>query len=162
VGGERVHRRGAKMTVLARIVGGELALPDVHAVLAGGGQLVPPRKALLLQSAARRVLPLGLRRQAHAGPAAVGAGGAPGDGGRGGGPRARRGRSVGPRGGASRRPRPAATRASERRRASAGSRRAAGRRRRTTSRSAPRQSRGPWPLRTPRSGRWRRRGRRSR
>ncbi len=74
-----------------------------------GVELVAPGIALLLQAAARRVLPLGLGRQALAGPAAVGAA------------RrsrrradrvvhaARRCRSAGLRGGASRRRRPAAT-----------------------------------------------------
>ena len=133
---------------------GNVALEDVHAVLAAGLELGAPGEGLPREAAARRVLPLGLGGKAPAGPRAEGHGVVPrhvhdrvvraaGD-----------RRTAAPRGGASRLRRPAATRARGPPRASPGSRPGAAPRRRTTSRSARRRSRGRWPARTPRSARW--------
>jgi len=67
-----VHRRGAEVAVVQRVVAGELALPDVAAMPAARSQLVTPGEPCLLQPAAGGVLPLGLGRQPDARPGAVG------------------------------------------------------------------------------------------
>ncbi len=79
VGGVGADRRRPDPAVLPRVPHGELALPDVAAVLAVGSQRVAPRVAPALESAPGRALPLGLRRQPHAGPGAVGDGVVPRD-----------------------------------------------------------------------------------
>ena len=141
---------------------GNVALPDVAAVLAAGRELVAPREALLLQAAAGGVLPLGLGRQPRARPARS--------------RRARRsrrrarpgGRAAVDRGAGPLRPAQSAPSTCRHHgrlrhaRASAGSRRAGARRRRTTSRSARPRSRGRWPRRRRRTARWSPRARRSR
>src|SRR5262245_4473310 len=58
VGLEAAHRRGAEVPVGQRVAGGERALPDVHAVVAGGLELVAPGVDRPLQPAAGGVLPL--------------------------------------------------------------------------------------------------------
>ncbi len=76
---EAVDRARPEEPVLERVARGEVALPDVHAVLAPRLELVPPREERALDASASRVLPLGLARKPRAGPAAVRDGVVPGD-----------------------------------------------------------------------------------
>src|SRR5438874_1710287 len=58
--------RGAHETVLRRVVGRELALPDVAAPFAIRRDLIAPRVATLVEAAARGVFPLGSRSESVA------------------------------------------------------------------------------------------------
>jgi hypothetical protein len=60
VGRERIYRSRAEEAVLQGVVRRERALPDVTAPLAIGLEFIAPPVALVFQSAAGRVLPLGL------------------------------------------------------------------------------------------------------
>src|ERR1051325_844714 len=66
-----LDRRATDETILARVVFGELSLPPVGDRSAQGAQVVAPCISLAHQSSARRVLPLGLRRQTLARPKSV-------------------------------------------------------------------------------------------
>src|SRR4051812_28034681 len=71
VRGERTDRRGALEAIEAEVLPRELALPGVGPVPTLRRQFVPPRVDGALEATARRVLPLGLRRQLLARPRRV-------------------------------------------------------------------------------------------
>src|SRR4029453_15162566 len=71
VGRVRADRGGAVPPVIHRVGAGERPLPDVHAVLATGLELVAPRDRLLVAPPPGGVLPLGLGREPAAGPRAA-------------------------------------------------------------------------------------------
>ena len=137
---ERIDRRGPEVAVGQRVLGRELALPHVHAVLAIGLEVVAPRKELSFEPTARRELPFGLRRQPLAGTSRRTRSRRSTTRARPGGRRGRRSTTAALPGASSPRRTPVATRASARPRASPRSRRAASPRTRTTIRSARRRS----------------------
>src|SRR5690606_14180803 len=55
---EGIHRRGADIAVLARVVVREFALPDIHPVHSVRPELVAPGVAPAREPAARRIFPL--------------------------------------------------------------------------------------------------------
>ncbi len=136
VGRERVDRRRPEVAVLERVVDGELPLPDVAAVLAAGGQLVPPTGIASALSRHGPRIPTRHRWGAARPPSRSRRGRPSRRRAPQGGPCARRSRSRAPGGGASPRPRPAATRAPAPRRGSQENRPGGVRRTRTTSQSA--------------------------
>src|SRR5258708_3995247 len=76
---ERVHWRRSVKAVLARVLHGEGALPDVAAMLPVGDEFVAPGVAPAFEPAAGAALPLRFGRQPLPGPTGVGLGVPPGD-----------------------------------------------------------------------------------
>ena len=62
VWGKGIYRTGARIAILARVVIGEFALPDVAAMFSVRPQFVAPGIKLLFQATARGIFPLGFRR----------------------------------------------------------------------------------------------------
>src|SRR5262249_30712753 len=79
VGRIRGHGRGSTITVALTVADRKPALPDVRLPLAPGFQFVAPAVRLPIDFPTGRKFPLGLSRQALAGPIAVGFGVVPGD-----------------------------------------------------------------------------------
>ncbi len=79
IGRESLNRAGALVPIVAGIVVGEIALPDVAAMFAVGTELVTPRISVLLKAASRRILPLCLRGQPLSRPLRICNGVIPGD-----------------------------------------------------------------------------------
>ncbi len=79
VGRERLHRRRALVSIFRRIFIREVALEVVALRMVFVERFVAPDVLLAFQAAARRALPLGLGRQAFAGPFGIGDGVVPGN-----------------------------------------------------------------------------------
>jgi hypothetical protein len=79
VGREGIDGCRPHVAVVGRVLDGERALEDVAHRLAVGREVVAPDVTLLDEPAPGRELPLGLGREPHAGPGAVGGGVVPGD-----------------------------------------------------------------------------------
>src|ERR1019366_783243 len=63
IGREGVDRARSCVSIVAGVFFGELALPDIHAMLSVGAQRIAPRMNLLHKAASCRVLPLCFCRQ---------------------------------------------------------------------------------------------------
>src|SRR2546425_5689258 len=79
VGRESLDRRGAFVAVGSGVLVRKLALPEIGMNVGVGRLVIAPDVGFIVQSAARRELPLSLSRQALAGPRGIGDGVVPGD-----------------------------------------------------------------------------------